>query len=721
MRSPIRRAAAILLFGGLGAPLPGCLNVGDDATTDPGVAAVPSTATEILTRHVEALGGEKALRAVRQRTVEARVTFLPQEGCAPGSTDCVGEARAGQFMLHTTADGRMFRRMVVGEVVSERGFDGKLGWELQGTPRTLILDDEISARASREDALLHWYLDWAARDIAPAIQSPRTTDHAGRRRDLDGIVWTDKARTLPPRQYWFDRLDGLLREEIEEDPASELRRTVVYDDYRAVDGVMVPHSIRQITQVGDVRQDVDIVVQRAHHGDVRAELFAVPRLPEPEPRVDDVLVALENARKRVEESPRDGAALFALASTAWIAGHFDEALAVAKRAAAAAPRDRGAPLLILGQAQLLGGDLAGAERSLRAAEKAGGHPQRIAHHLATLRLRQHRFRDAAELFRSAGETALADRYAAFEGKPLTATWSGKRGCRVTLPLVPEIPVPVVEARVDGETMRLLVDTSAADLIIDPERARKLGIEATSTSALGGEGGAKIGHGRADELVIGDLSLAAVPVDIFPEPVLAEMAADRRIEGVLGGRILQDMQVTIDLAAGEIELVHAGGKCAAALAANRKGASVPFWRYETHMLYVTGFMNGAEGLYLVNSGMRGAGVAANMDAFERAGVGAPVLKRDDPGAFVTLDAFRLSDAVAAEQVRAAWGYIQANATRDEFRFDGMVGLEVLGAYRWTIDFAQSRFYFAPSRAATAAPAPAAASPSPADGDAPRKRP
>lgn len=679
----------------------GCLNVPDDASADPGAVTVPSTAAEVIARHVEALGGEKKLRAITQRTVEARVTFMPQPGCEDPAQGCIAEETTGQFMLHSTADGRMFRRMVVGKTVSERGYDGKTGWELQGEPRLLVLDDEITALASREDALLHWYLDFEQRGIKPSIEPPRTVDSQDERRDLDGVTWAAEKNGLPPRQYWFDRMTGLLREEIEDDPDGQLRRTVIYEDYRDVDDVKVPHTIRQITQLGDTRQEIVITVQRVHHGEVRDEMFAIPELPATKPIPDELALAFDEAKILAEKNPKDPSAVFRYASAAWALGHFDEAADASKRMLKLVARDPAA-LFMLGRAQVLAGDFKNAERTLKQAQKAGARPERIAHHLATIALHRHDFAAAAKAFESAGETALAERYGAFEGKPLTTKWPGN-ACSTTLPLIADIPVPVVETTIDGEKLNLLVDTSAADVILDPERAHKLVISTDSASELGGAGGPRVGHGQADTMELGEITLERVPVDIFPPQVLAEMAVDERVHGILGVRPLLDFQVTIDRQANTLTLVRSSRKCKGALSEHRDGVEVPFWLYETHIMYVPARMNETNGLYLVNTGMRGAALAANDDAFARAGVGAPILRRGDPGAFVTIDSFRLDDALEIKNARAAWGYVAANATRDEFRFDGMVGLEIFGQGRLTIDYPARKFYVG---AAPPAPAPKA---------------
>ena len=133
------------------------------------------------------------------------------------------------------------------------------------------------------------------------------------------------------------------------------------------------------------------------------------------------------------------------------------------------------------------------------------------------------------------------------------------------------------------------------------------------------------------------------------------------------------------------------------------------------------MNGAEGLYLINSGMRGAALTANDDAYARAGVGAPILRRGDPGGFVDIERFELHDDLVVEKASAAWGYIAANATRDEFRFDGMIGLELLAGRTWTLDFAKRTLYFSEPKVTLTKAAATSPQPAKKSGEKPAKKP
>jgi hypothetical protein len=100
-------------------------------------------------------------------------------------------------------------------------------------------------------------------------------------------------------------------------------------------------------------------------------------------------------------------------------------------------------------------------------------------------------------------------------------------------------------------------------------------------------------------------------------------------------------------------------------------------------------------------MRGADLTANEAAFAHAGVGAPAVR---PGAapLARIETFALGDHVS-QNLGAAWGFFNKNATIDGFRLDGMLGLPVLGDGRWTIDFEQQRLYVHPAAAAQPEPA------------------
>ena len=116
------------------------------------------------------------------------------------------------------------------------------------------------------------------------------------------------------------------------------------------------------------------------------------------------------------------------------------------------------------------------------------------------------------------------------------------------------------------------------------------------------------------------------------------------------------------------------------------------------------MNDAEGIYLLNTGMRGADLTATQAAYAYAGVGTPIV-RDNVAPMVTIDSFELGDT-RLSGLESAFGFFEQTTTADGFRLDGMIGLGVMSRVRWTIDFDTRRIYLAEAKS-TSKPADAAA--------------
>ena len=700
-RSPSRRRALSLCLA-LTPPLlvpVGCLTVPGDLDDPDAAPAAPSSVQELLDRHIAASGGEQALRAVAQRTVEARVVFKAQEGCEEGDPDCVWEETDGQFVLYTTADGRMYRRMVVGDNVLERGFDGGTGWQMQAQPQMLVIEDPAATPVLREDALLHWYLDIEQREDLALELLPTRKDANGL--ELDGIVWFSASPVMPQSEKWFDRATGLLQEEVERDTETGDVVRRVYGDYREVDGVQVAWLIQQITEVENYPDHiVELRMQVVHHRPVRDELFAVPELGPSEPEPDQLLMALDQAKLDAAGAKDDALAQVVHARLAFAAVHLEEAVAAAKRALAI-DKDELEAIYILARIALLEGDLREAEKLMRQAISKGLREDEAARQLAWIHMREGDWAKAAKDLAQAGSPDLAARYEAFSGKPLVAKMGGD-GCTSTLPIEVAGGAVVVEVGADGDTLRLLLDTGASDLIISDARARALVIGTDAEAPLVA-GGPPLKQGQLDSLTIGDYQVSNVPITMFPDTQISSVVGMEGVDGVLGIRPFATRQISVDREAKVMQIVEPGKRCNKQREANRSGSSVAFWVHETHYLYVTGHMNGAEGMYLLNTGMRGADLTANEGAYAYAGIGAPPVLAGAPS-LARVERFSLGD-FTREDLGAAWGFLQQNATSDGFRLDGMLGLESLGRGRWTLDYEQQRLYLNPAKPPAEPPAKA----------------
>ena len=697
LRPPRPSLARLPLRAGLVAALlapAGCLKVPTDGVEEPGAhQGAPKTAKEVIDRYVLAIGGEPTLRGLKQRTVEARITFLPETGCTDADQDCRREEKVGTFTLQTSTDAKMYRRTVVDDQVDEQGFDGKQGWQLRGG--TLVLEDADEAAVSREDANLHWYLDLDKRGVQLAQEPARSEDHDKQPVTLDGVRWTVKGSPAQDKVLWFERDTGLLREEMLEDTSGEqvLRQWVLYSDYRRIDGVQVAHKIRLINQVGDRAQEVVFVTQRLHHQPIAPEVFAVPKVPPPKRAGDPLLDALAKARDAAVAAPKDKDAVLNHARLAWSAAHFEEAATAAEATLKLDPKEAEA-LWILARERVLAARFKEADDLLGRAEKAGVKPQLIAAQRAWIRSHQRDFVGVAKALDILGEAnaALAGRYRTFVGKPLQVSVGGD-GCTVELPILKDAGAPMVEIEIGGEKIAAMLDTGAADVIVDTELAARLKLPIRSRTPIGQT--EEIGHTQVDSLKLGAVSVSAVPVDVFPSETLAQMSGGRKNASVVVGvRVLEQFQLTYDVAGKKLTLVHGAPKCKAALAARRTAAVAPIWLHETHFVYVLGQMGGTEGLFLINTGMQGVDMTATTRAYARAGIGSPPMRRNEP-AIVDVPEFTIGALLQAKDLRGAFGYFEQSESSDQFRIDGMIGLDVLTRRRVTFDFPERKLYFGPA--------------------------
>lgn len=679
--------SAILASGGSA----GCIRAPDVESENPGAAVTaPSSADELLARHVEALGGAELLRGLTRRTVEARVVFLPQEDCASEDPTCISKETVGQFVLYATMGGELFRRMVVGERIDERGFDGKTGWNLINGTR-LSIENKTQSLASREDALLHWYLDADARDLDLQLVEARTSDHDGRDRILDGVHWQSNEGPLPDRTMWFDRETGLLREEVEQ-LSPEVQLVIIYDEYRPIDGALVPHEIRQIEVHPDRKSQIDIHVQNAHHRELRKGLFGIPELAPPEPIQDPYLAMLTEAQAAAAAAPKDLAAIMGLARISFAVAHFDDAKAAANRALKI-ERNEPEALWIRARVSLLQGEFKSAKKDLAKAKKIGMREDEWSKQMAWINSHERKWARIGDDLRTAGQPDLAEPYDALVEPALRGSFARKK-CSASSPISKDgdFAPPVIEATIEGRPVKLLLDTGTRDLILGETLAKELLIMRDSKSPIGASQGPPLPHGQVDSLEIGDFKLEHVTTALVPDAALEASAVG--VDGVLGVRPLLDYQIVLDSDKALFEITDTKGRCARAAKANRTGNEIPFVIHETHFVYLSALINDSEAILLLNTGMRGADVAASSPAHARAGIGEPVVIGDEMG-LATVRSFALVGGDEYSGLQTAYGVFEGAATSDNFRLDGMVGMRGLGPGRVVIDFPKRRIYAPPA--------------------------
>ncbi|HGG56690.1 MAG TPA: hypothetical protein ENK31_02710, partial [Nannocystis exedens] len=87
------------------APAFACLKIPPEETHTPTDDGAPKTAESVLSRYIDAVGGEAALRKINQRTVVSRMVVKPEEGCEEDEAECMRQEQTGTFTLQTTAKG----------------------------------------------------------------------------------------------------------------------------------------------------------------------------------------------------------------------------------------------------------------------------------------------------------------------------------------------------------------------------------------------------------------------------------------------------------------------------------------------------------------------------------------------------------------------------------------------------------------------------------------
>lgn len=682
---------ALILSLGVIAVAPACLKPPSELLEEPtdGPAAPPATAGEVLDRYVKAIGGADHVRGIRQRTVEAKMRFHAQEGCDPEAGNCLAEDQKGSFLLQSTADGRLYRRTVLAEIVEEMGFDGKSGWELQAGTQ-LLLQNEEESEAAREDAILHWYFDLDKRGIQVTLERSRKEDSGGAVMALDGIRWEVPGSDAAPKTMWFDRATGLLHEEIVQDgEGAELQKQLlVYEDYREVDGVQIPFSITVTTQVGETQQVLDIVTERVIHDKVDESVFGVPDVPAPEPRPDTLLSSLEAARLAVKEEPGNVGAQTEFMRLSFAAANFDDAK---KAAAIVLSKDAKEPeaLLVKARIHLMQGEAKATTKALGRAKASGIKDEVLAREEAWLHYRAGNYGKLASALDRAKLPVLAGRFRSFVGKPSEVGSVG--ACVTSLPMLTTEPLATVEIDVLGTKLPAIVDTGAGHLILSESLAGELGV---SIRPMGAEArGPMMGHAQVATLRIGDVTLKNVPAEIFRDEEMARNAGDvgGGVRAAFGLGMLTKFMVSIDAPGKTFELIGGRRGCTADLQARRKGNAVPFWQAELNYLYVKAKLQGAEGVYLVNTGIRGADMAATSVAYAHAGIGAPAI-RSDTTPSVEVAEITIGDRFSATKAEGAYGFFEQTQTNDGYRLDGMLGLGVLGQARLVFDFEQHKLYF-----------------------------
>ena len=198
------------------------------AETEPAKTAVketPPTADQILAKYMEALGGAAALDRMKTRTMKG--TMLVSNGATWG------------YEVYQTAPDKVYMVLNTPKMgVIQRGFDGKLGWELGQRGLRELRNQELFN--------LRRYTDFF-KDLK--LQGQFTRLSYGGKEKIDGkdvYVLRGLGTDGKGERLYFDAASGLLVRRLTSTPTMVglIPEQVDYSDYREVDGLKLPFVVK---------------------------------------------------------------------------------------------------------------------------------------------------------------------------------------------------------------------------------------------------------------------------------------------------------------------------------------------------------------------------------------------------------------------------------------------------------------------------------------------
>jgi len=248
-RRPVRRAAdiliALLVLGPGAAPI-----LAQPAEKLPAAAAV-------LDRYVEVTGGAAAYARLNNRKTTGTVEMVGQ-GLKGTLTTC--SARPAK--LHSLVE-------IEGIGTIEKGTDGKVVWE-----KSVLLGPQIKEGDEKALLLRSAFFDgtvnWRKVFKKAECQAVEAVDG----KPCYKLVLT--AAEGPAETRYYDKQSGLLVKVAFdlETPMGVIPVESYFDEYKRVDGVLIPHQIRQVV-LG--MQETRIVLQRVEHNvEMPKDRFELP-------------------------------------------------------------------------------------------------------------------------------------------------------------------------------------------------------------------------------------------------------------------------------------------------------------------------------------------------------------------------------------------------------------------------------------------------------------
>jgi Aspartyl protease/Tetratricopeptide repeat len=261
------------------------------------------------------------------------------------------------------------------------------------------------------------------------------------------------------------------------------------------------------------------------------------------------------------------------------------------------------------------------------------------------------------------------------------------------------PLPLVTVRINGgKDVVFFVDTGGAELGLDTEFAKELGLPLWASKEVGTfAGGQHIEtfHSKIDSIGLGDWTVKNVPVQLLGLRALSSMLGVPRIDGVIGTIFLYHFLSTLDYETGELVLQKRTAENVRRLweTTGRKTVSAPFWMAADHFVVGWGRVDALPPtLFFLDSGLAGAGVNFPESTLKAANIVLDKSRAEKGlGAAGTFESIPyvvpevLFAGVTEQQVHGLWDGPLFWEDGFGFHIGGMIGHEFLRSHAVTFDF------------------------------------
>ena len=200
-------------------------------------SAFAQTADEIVEKHLAAMGGREVLQRIRTRVSTGTVTVETAVGTIPGTVEAFAKAPNKNRTI-VTLD---LSALGAGKMVNDQRFDGTTGFVID----TLNGNRDITGsqlEAMQNNLFPTIWLDYRARGIVVALAGNETLGS----RPTHVLELTPKSG--PRVRAWVDTgTFMLIKTAVQMVTPQPSEQVSEFGDFRAVDGVMVPFSVKSIS------------------------------------------------------------------------------------------------------------------------------------------------------------------------------------------------------------------------------------------------------------------------------------------------------------------------------------------------------------------------------------------------------------------------------------------------------------------------------------------